>query len=109
MVMSKDARLAFAGVGGILFASACSDASPGDLGSGGLEPPPGFLERTDTNCRTAAEDNDAIGTLTAEGPAIRQLNGQSLFGYTTTDGARVQCVVRHTDESVIDVRVIVSD
>lgn len=87
----------------------CTDPNSGNLNSGGLEPPPGFLERTDANCRSAAADDTEIGDLEPGAPSIRQLNGQSLFGYTTTDGARAQCVVRHTDESVIDVRVIVSD
>lgn len=86
--------------------AACSEAPSEGLGSGGLEPPPGFLERTDANCRAAAIENDLIGPLTDTAPTIRQLNGQSLFGYTSAGGRRVQCVVRHTDEGVSDIRII---
>lgn len=87
-------------------ATSCTDAPSDDLDSGGTQPPPGFLERTDANCRAAAIENDLIGALTDTAPTIRQLNGQSLFGYTASDGRRVQCVVRHTDEGVSDIRVI---
>lgn len=86
--------------------SACSEAPSDGLDSGGVEPPPGFLIRTDSNCRAAALDNDLIGALTDTAPTIRQLNGQSLFGYATVDDRGVQCVVRHADEGVSDIRVI---
>lgn len=87
----------------------CNQTSSDSLDSGGIVPPPGFLDRTDANCRAAAIENDLIGALTDTAPTIRQLNGQSLFGYTRPDGARVQCVVRHMDESVIDLRMIGSE
>lgn len=90
------------------FLWSCSNSSDtdGGLNSGGIEPPPGFLIRTDANCRAAALESANIGALTDAAPTIRQLNGQSLFGYTNADGRRVQCVVRHTDEGVSDIRVI---
>jgi hypothetical protein len=89
-----------------LIVTACSDGPSDGIDSGGLEPPPGFLMRTDANCRAAAIEDEAVGTLNDAAPKIRQLNGQSLFGYTRPDGARVQCVVRHADESVVDIQVI---
>lgn len=89
-----------------LIVVACSGGSSDGLDSGGLEPPPGFLERTNANCRAAAIEDDEVGALNETAPTIRQLNGQSLFGYTRPDGARVQCVVRHADESVVDIRII---
>ncbi|MGJ8560888.1 MAG: hypothetical protein ACSHX3_11685 [Litorimonas sp.] len=92
-----------------LMAMACTEATSNALDSGGIEPPPGFLTRTDANCRAAAANNSAIGVLTDTSPTIRQLNGQSLFGYSALDGSRVQCVVRHADESVVDIRIFGSD
>ena len=86
--------------------TACIDTAATDLNSGGIEPPPGFLTRTDANCRAAAIEAADIGELADPAPTIRQLNGQSLFGYATPDGRRVQCVVRHADESVSDIRVL---
>lgn len=85
---------------------ACSDAPSDSLDSGGLAPPPGFLDRTDANCRAAAIKNNLIGPLTDTAPSIRQLNGQSLFAYSTANNRHVQCVVRHMDETVIDIRII---
>lgn len=90
----------------LLALTGCSNSTSNELGSGGLTPPPGFLDRTDANCRAAAVKNDLIGAPTDTTPTIRQLNGQSLFGYTLLDGRRVQCVVRHADENVIDLRII---
>lgn len=87
----------------------CAEPEVSGLDSGGLTPPPGFFDRTNANCRAAAIENDLIGALTDTPPTIRQLNGQSLFGYTLPDGRHVQCVVRHADEHVVDVRVIGSD
>jgi hypothetical protein len=101
-------RLGFLFATAIAFAS-CTDAPSDNLDSGGLTPPPGFFDRTNANCRAAAIENDLIGALTDTPPTIRQLNGQSLFGYTLPDGRHVQCVVRHADEHVVDVRVIGSD
>lgn len=95
----------------ILLLWSCSNGSDdeGGLSSGGTQPPPGFLDRTDANCRAAATENDEVGPLTDTAPTIRQLNGQSLFGYTSADGRSVQCVVRHMDENVIDLRMIGSE
>lgn len=109
--ISQTTKLAAPVILTILLLWSCSNGSDdeGKLSGGGLEPPPGFLTRTDANCRAAALDNDLIGALTDAAPIIRQLNGQSLFGYTRPDGARVQCVVRHMDESVIDLRIIGSE
>lgn len=86
--------------------SACTDVSSDALDAGGMTPPPGFLDRTDASCRAVAIESDLIGPLTDTPPTIRQLNGQSLFVYIDVSGNRVQCVVRHTDESVIDIRII---
>lgn len=89
--------------------SACYDNGSASFDSGGLEPPPGFLERTDANCRVAAMKATDIGLLRDTSPSLRQLNGQSLFGYVAVDGRRVQCVVRHADESVSDIRMLGGD
>lgn len=82
----------------------CAPGSSDDLDGGGLNPPPGFVERVDANCRAASDVS-----LSAEAPIIRQLNGQSLLTYTLSDGRTAQCAVRHADESVIDMRVMGAD
>jgi hypothetical protein len=84
---------------------ACSDAPSDGLDSGGLTPPPGFLNRVDANCRMAAEGL----TISEKAPKVRQLNGQSLLTYASSDSDSVVCAVRHSDESVIDIRVIHTD
>ena len=84
-----------------LLLAACGSSSSDDLNSGGLEPPPGFLEQVDINCR--AETDLA---LSADAPTVRALNSQSLLTYTLSDGGTAQCAVRHTDGSVIDIRVM---
>ncbi|GHB00022.1 hypothetical protein GCM10009069_23550 [Algimonas arctica] len=94
---------------GSLFLLSCSESPSDKLDSGVITPPPGFFDRTNANCRAAAIENDRIGALTDTPPTIRQLNGQSLFGYALPDGRHVQCVVRHADEHVVDVRIIGSD
>ncbi|GLQ21880.1 hypothetical protein ACFFUB_08845 [Algimonas porphyrae] len=90
-----------AGFLGLFLISACMDASGGDVEGGGLTPPPGFFERVDENCRA-----EATITLSEDAPSVRQLNGQSLLTYQLTDRGTMQCAVRHSDESVIDIRVM---
>lgn len=91
----------------------CSDNSDaeGDLNTGGSEPPPGFQERVDANCRAAAAEIAALSDIPMLDavPTVRRLNGQSLLRYTLADGGTAQCAVSHTDESVIDMRVIGSE
>lgn len=99
--MAKNNSFIIAIIGFVFVLGSCQKSSSDDLGSGGLTPPPGFLERVDANCR-AKEGLD----FTTKAPAVRQLNGQTLLTYTLNDGKEAQCAVRHSDETVIDIRVI---
>lgn len=93
-----------------IFLLSCTNGSEADggLNSGGSEPPPGFQDRVDANCRVAAADMTVLSdtALLVAAPTVRRLNGQSLLRYILADGRTVQCAVSHTNESVIDIRLI---
>ena len=84
----------------LMLGSGCSVPTGDDLSGGGTIPPDGFYDRVDRKCR-ATDDK-----LSDDPPTIRQLNGQSLLIYQTLTGETLQCVVRHADESVIDMRLL---
>ncbi|MEL6686384.1 MAG: hypothetical protein AAFP97_02040 [Pseudomonadota bacterium] len=86
----------------------CSPAASDDVEGGGLEPPPGFLTQADVDCRAAAVAASILGLGEAV-PDTRQLNGQTLLQYELSEGGTAQCVVRHADGSVADIRVLRAD